>query len=73
MSVKASYLRCLKRQYSSKGWGDFMHYAFLGICKAIFWSRDLIFCVEPHIIIYLTDIKYLFNFDNLEPAAGYPG
>ena len=45
-------------------------YAFLGICEAIFRGRDLFFCVEPHIIIYFTDIKYFFNFDNLEPAPG---
>ena len=47
-------------------------YVFLGICKAIFRGRDLIFCVEPHISIYFTDIKYFLNFGNLEPAPGCP-
>ena len=42
-------------------------YVFLGICEAIFRGRDLIFCVEPHIIIYFKDIKSFFNLDNLEP------
>ena len=45
-------------------------YAFLGICEAIFRGRDLIFCVEPYIIIYFKDIKSYFNWDNLEPAPG---
>ena len=47
-------------------------YAFLGICEDILRGRDLIFCVEPHISIHFTDIKSLFNFDNLEPAPGRP-
>ena len=47
-------------------------YAFLGICEAIFRGTDLIFCVEPHIIIYFKDIKSFFNLDNLEPAPGRP-
>ena len=47
-------------------------YAFLGICETFFRGRDLIFGVEPHISIYFTDIKYLFNLDPLEPAPGRP-
>ena len=43
-------------------------YAFLGICEAIFRGKDLTFCAEPHISIYLTDIKSFFNYDNLEIA-----
>ena len=47
-------------------------YAFLGICEVIFRGRDLIFCAEPHIIVYFKDIKSFFNLDNLEPAPGRP-
>ena len=42
------------------------------IYEAIFRCRDLIFCGEPHIRIYFTDIKYFSNLDNLEPASGRP-
>ena len=52
--------------------GGFHAVAFLGICEAIFRVKGLIFCVEPHISIYFTDIKYFFNLDNLEPALGRP-
>ena len=45
-------------------------YAFLGICEAISRGRGLIFCVEPHINIYFTDIKSFFNLDDLNPAPG---
>ena len=59
MFKKASYIMCFK--FSSKGGGDFISYAFLGICEAILrGGRDLFFCVEPHISIYFTDIKYFF-------------
>ena len=34
--------------------------------------ETLFFCVEPHISIYFTGIKYFFYFDNLEPAPGRP-
>ena len=47
-------------------------YAFVRICEVIFRGRDLFFCVEPHISIYFTDIKYFFNLENLEPAPGRP-
>ena len=47
-------------------------YAFLGISKAIFRGRDIIFCVEPHISIYFKNIKYFFNLDNLEPGPCRP-
>ena len=47
-------------------------YAFLGICEAIFRGRDLIFCVKPHISIFLKNIKSFFNLDNLEPAERRP-
>ena len=47
-------------------------YAFLGICEAIFRVKRLIFCVEPHISIYFSDIKSFLNFDILEPAPGRP-
>ena len=40
--------------------------------EAIFRGRDLFFCVETHISIYFTDIKYFFNLYNLEPAPGCP-
>ena len=46
--------------------------AFLWIWELIFRGRDLIFCVEPHISIYLTDIKSFFYLDNLEPAQRRP-
>ena len=69
---------CLKkpltwnRQFSSK-WGVyFMQLCVLGICEAIFRGRHLIFCVEPHINIYFTDIQYFFYLDTLEPAPGRP-
>jgi hypothetical protein len=55
-------------KFSCKGGGISCSYAFLGICEAIFRGRDLFFCVEPHIRIYLTDIKSFLNLDNLEPA-----
>ena len=42
------------------------------ICEAIVRGRDLIFCGEPNISIYFTDIKSFFNLDNLEPASGRP-
>ena len=47
-------------------------YAFLGICEVIFRGRGLIFCMEPHISIYFTDIKSFFNLDDLNPAPGSP-
>ena len=47
-------------------------YVSLGICEANFRGRDLIFCVEHHIRIYLTDIKSFFNLDILEPAQRRP-
>ena len=47
-------------------------YAFLGICEAIFRVRDLMFCVEPHISVYFTDIKSFFNLKNLELAPVRP-
>ena len=47
-----------------------IRYTFLVICEAIFRGRDLSFCVKPHIIIYIKDIKSFFNLDNLEPAPG---
>ena len=44
-------------------------YAFLGICVAIIRGKDLIVGVEPHIIIYFTEIKYFFfNLDHLKQA-----
>ena len=30
-----------------------------------------IFCMEPH-SIYFTDIKSVFNLENIEPATGHP-
>ena len=53
-------------------WGISCSYAFLGICEVIFRGRDPIFCVEPHISIYFTDIESFFNLDKLEPAPGRP-
>ena len=35
-------------------------------------GRDLIFCGEPNISIYFTDIKSFFYLDNREPASGRP-
>ena len=49
-----------------------MQLCVLGICEAIFRDRDIIFCVEPNINKYFTDIKYFFNLDYLEPAPGRP-
>jgi hypothetical protein len=69
---KPRTLGAWNRQFSSKGGGISCSYAFLGICEVILQSRDLICCVEPHISIYFTDIKYFFNLDNLEPAPGGP-
>ena len=48
------------RQISSKGGWILCSYAFLEICEVIFRGRGLIFCVEPHISIYFTIIKYFF-------------
>ena len=74
---KSRTLGAWNRHFSSKGGREGLHavtysYAFLGICEAIFGGRYLIFCVEPHIIIYFKDIKSFFNLNNLEPAPGRP-
>ena len=42
-------------------------YAFLGICEAIFRGRDRVFCVEPHISIYV------FNGYQIIFLFGQPG
>ena len=69
---------CLKKPctlgaWGSKGGGISCSYAFLGICDVILVGRGLIYCVEPYISIYFTDIKYFVsNLDNVEPAPVGP-
>ena len=77
------------RQFSFKRGGDFIQLCVLKACEAIFRGRDLIFCVEPHIRIYLTNIKsfldwttwsllkdvqlYFFSAFTSYSRAGHPG
>ena len=65
---KPRTLGAWNRQSGSKEGGISCSYAFLEICEVILRGRDLIFCVEPQISIYFTDIKYFF-FQFGQPGA----
>ena len=69
---KLRTLGAKKHQFSSKGGGDFMKLSVLKDLWSHFRGRDLIFCVEPHNSIYLTNIELFFNLYNLEPAPRRP-